>query len=77
MSSGQCAEREKKYCMSVCNDILDNAFCVHGNKMVKINSTMVPAVSKNTCGRRQRKGKDDSHLYSANTSVHFVALSWF
>ena len=60
--------------MSVCKDILDNAFCVYGNKMVKLNSTMVPSVSTNTCGRQLCKGKDDRHLYSANTSVHFVAL---
>jgi hypothetical protein len=44
MSSGHWAERDKEYHMSVCNDILDNAFCVHGNKMVNLNSTMVPAI---------------------------------
>jgi hypothetical protein len=65
------------YHMSVCNDILDNAFYVHGNKMVKLNSTVVPAVSKNTCGRLQCEGKDNRHLYSANTSVHFVTLFCF
>ena len=32
--------------MSVCNDTFDNAFCVHSNKMVKLNSTKVPAVSE-------------------------------
>jgi len=63
--------------MSVCNDILDNAFCVHGNKVVKLNSILVPAVSKNTCGRHLCKGKDDRYLYSANTSDHFVALFCF
>jgi hypothetical protein len=47
-TSGHSAEKGKEYHMSVCNDILDNAFCVHSNKMVKLNSTKVPAVSKNT-----------------------------
>ena len=77
MSSGHWAEREKAYHISIYNVILDNAFCVHGNKMVKLHSTMVPAVSKNACGRQQCKGKDDRHLYSANTSVHYVTLFCF
>lgn len=77
MSSGHSAEREKAYHTSVCNDILDNTFCVHFNKMVRHNSTMVPAVSKNTYSRQQCKGKDNRHLYSDNTSVHFVALLCF
>ena len=46
MSSGHWAERGKAYHVSVCNDTLDNAFCVHSNKMVKLNSTKVPAVSE-------------------------------
>ena len=46
MSSGHSGEREKAYHMSVCNDTLDSTFCVHFNKMVRHNSTMVPAVSK-------------------------------
>jgi hypothetical protein len=77
VSSGHWAERGKACHVSVCNDILDNAFCVHSNKMLKLNSTMVPAVSKNTHGRQQCKGKDDRRLYSTNTSVHLVALFCF
>jgi len=46
MSSGHWAERVKAYHVSVCNDTLDNAFCVHSNKMVNLNSTKVPAVSE-------------------------------